>query len=357
MARKPRLEFVGALYHVFNRGHGRSDLFASPEAAGAFIDCLFQACQRMQWRLHAFGLLPDQYHLAIETPRGNLVAGVHWLQSAFGNRFNRTRGESGRAFRGRYQAILVEPGTSWTDVVDCVHLGAVQARLVSLGSLAGFRWCSYRWFSRGISQRPPFLACDAWLKPLGLDDSAEGWRRYAEHLEGLQADEARLRSLSAAVSRGWAYGSADFRRGLIERMQARRFGSGGEMAEENRRDWHVRLGDGLKSLQRELSEAAGTPKSAPWKVALAAWLKAHTSVLNRWLSEQLHMGPPDAVSRYVGELRSGKRPAAAEAFARLPSLGPPPPSASADPAAEPPADGAAAAPAPSDAEPPPSAGQ
>lgn len=327
MARKPRLEFVGALYHVFNRGHARAELFSSPEAASAFVDCLFQACQRMQWKLHAFGLMPDQYHLAIETPRGNLVAGVHWLQSAFGNRFNRTRGDAGRAFRGRYQAILVEPGPRWSEVVDCIHLMAVNAELISLPNLSGFRWSSFRLFARSnLEQRPPFLVCDPWLKPLGLEDTAEGWQKYLEHLDTWLADPSRLKSALAAISRGWAYGSPEFRRGLVERMQARRFGSGGEMAEENRRDWHVRLDDGLKTLRRELSEAPGAPKSAPWKIALAAWLKTHTSVLNRWLSEQLHMGPPDAVSRYVGELRSGKRPAAAEAFARLPGTAVPAPS-------------------------------
>ena len=40
----------------------------------------------------------NHYHLALATPRGNLVSGVHWLQSTFGNRFNRYRGERGRAF-------------------------------------------------------------------------------------------------------------------------------------------------------------------------------------------------------------------------------------------------------------------
>ena len=53
------------------------------------------------------------------------------------------------------------------------------------------------------------------------------------------------------------------------------------------------------------------PKVAAWKVAIAAHLRAISTVKNPWLAGKLHMGDPDGVSRYVGELRQGKRPAAA----------------------------------------------
>ncbi len=102
VARKPRLEFAGAIYHVLNRGNYRADLFETAGAAQAFVDCLFESCEKSGWRLHAYAVMRNHYHLAVETPQGNLVAGVHWLQSTFGNRFNRFRGEHGRAFQGRY---------------------------------------------------------------------------------------------------------------------------------------------------------------------------------------------------------------------------------------------------------------
>ena len=105
MARKPRIEYAGAVYHVLNRGNYRGDLFETAGAAEAFVVCLGEACERMGWRVHGYCLMRNHYHLALETPRGNLVSGVHWLQSTFGNRFNRYRGERGRAFQGRYQAI------------------------------------------------------------------------------------------------------------------------------------------------------------------------------------------------------------------------------------------------------------
>jgi len=321
MPRKPRLEFAGALYHVSNRGNYSSDLFGNATAARTFVEGLFTACARMQWRLHAFTLLPNQYHLAVETPRGNLVGGVHWLQSTFGNRFNRFRGEPGRAFRGRYRANLVEPGVAWAQLVDYIHLSPVREGVISLGQLAQFRWSSYRLFLRPATERPAALVCADWLRDgKGVADDRDGWRQYSRHLEWLMADEARQQTWFSRVGAGWVQGSTEYRRAVrddLRRRTAARDWGGSGLAEINRADWQIRLDAGLRILRRELTAAPQDPKSAAWKIALAADLKSSTSVLNRWLSERLHMGPPDAVSRYVGELHLGKRPAAAAVLAEL----------------------------------------
>ncbi|MBI4622932.1 MAG: transposase, partial [Verrucomicrobia bacterium] len=75
MARKLRMEFAGACYHVINRGNYRFDLFASSGAARSFQRCLFEACGRFLWRLHAFMIMRNHFHLAVETPEPNLSLG------------------------------------------------------------------------------------------------------------------------------------------------------------------------------------------------------------------------------------------------------------------------------------------
>ena len=75
MARKLRLEFPGACYHVINRGNYRSDIFKTEGARAAFEECLFEACAKSGWVLHAFVLMRNHYHLALATPAGNLVGG------------------------------------------------------------------------------------------------------------------------------------------------------------------------------------------------------------------------------------------------------------------------------------------
>jgi len=91
MARKTRIEYEGACYHVINRGNYRSWIFESVGARQSFLACLEEACATMGWRLHAWCLMGNHYHLCLETPHPNLVEGMRWLQSAFANCFNRYR--------------------------------------------------------------------------------------------------------------------------------------------------------------------------------------------------------------------------------------------------------------------------
>lgn len=67
----------------------------------AFLHCLGEACARTGWRVHAWRLMSNHCHLAVSTPRANLVEGMRWLQGTFASRFNRLRAERGHLFQGR----------------------------------------------------------------------------------------------------------------------------------------------------------------------------------------------------------------------------------------------------------------
>ena len=96
MARKLRIEFPDAVYHVLNRGNYRRDLFLSAGEAGAFVKALEEAAEIYGWRIHAYAVMRNHYHVALRTPQPNLTEGMHWLQTTFATRFNRLHGE-GRA--------------------------------------------------------------------------------------------------------------------------------------------------------------------------------------------------------------------------------------------------------------------
>ena len=113
-----RIQHEHALYHVINRGNYRRDIFSSRGAARAFSRLVGEACERHGWQLHAYVVMRNHYHLALETPQPNLVEGMHWLQSTFGTRFNRYRSERGHLFQGRYQALLVEDDAALVRLID-----------------------------------------------------------------------------------------------------------------------------------------------------------------------------------------------------------------------------------------------
>jgi len=109
MARPLRVQFPGARYHVIDRGNYRHAVFGSVGAAQAFTRVLAEAAERHAWCLHAHALIPNHFHLALETPEANLAEGMHWLLGTFANRYNRFRGECGPLFPGRYQGAAPLP--------------------------------------------------------------------------------------------------------------------------------------------------------------------------------------------------------------------------------------------------------
>lgn len=171
MARKLRLEYPGAIYHVINRGNYRTWIFREPKTRTAFQACLFEACERCQWLLHAFVIMGNHFHLAIETPLGNLVAGMHWLQTTFATRFNRMRHKHGHLFQGRYKSLFVEEGGALGLLCDYIHLNPVRASITSVPSLANYAHSSY-WFLRHPERRPSSLRAGTALAAAGgLTDS------------------------------------------------------------------------------------------------------------------------------------------------------------------------------------------
>jgi len=311
MARKLRLEYAGACYHVINRGNYRRNVFAPKGAAEAFERCLGETCERFGWRVHAYVLMRNHFHLAVETPEPNLSVGMKFLQGTWANRFNRFHGETGRPFQGRYKGLHVEAGAALARVAHYIHLNPVRARVVPADRLAEFRWSSLWWFPK--KSRPAFLEPATVLHEAGgLADTAAGWQRYREYLRLMAEDTPQERERQfGPLSRGWAVGTQEFRTGLIGDLRQRGAALGratrpGESAGERQvlraAIWEERLQAAAQAAGIRLGEW-GPRKSSAEKVLLAAAMKAGTDVSNGWLCERLGMGTPASVSQFVRRFR------------------------------------------------------
>jgi REP element-mobilizing transposase RayT len=311
MARKLRLEYPGALYHVINRGNYRSWIFADEATRSAFDQCLFDACERSGWSLHAFVTMANHFHLAVETPQANLVDGMQWLQSTFANRFNRLRNVHGHLFQGRYKALLLEPGAALGAVCHYIHLNPVRAGIVAVNKLTEYLHGSY-WYLHQPKQRHRFLHMETALADAGeLGDTPTGRQSYQRYLEW-QAAEGPAGKTKAYVnlSRGWALGSPEFKASLVmdhnlePLSRAWEIGGAGEI---NRVKWSGMLNAAMAVLGKTSHDVASTSKSTPWKLAIATWMKSRSLAGNRWLSQNLNLGAPAAasrnISRYQKELR------------------------------------------------------
>lgn len=312
MARKVRLEFAGACYHVINRGNYRRNLFAPEGAAESFEGCLFEAAEKCGWRVHAFVIMRNHFHLALETPEPNLSEGMKWLQGTWVARFNRFRGETGRPFQGRFRALHVEPGHALAQVSHYIHLNPVRAGVVTSERLLDYRWSSLPLFAG--KSRPGFLEASTILSESGrLPDTPAGWRRYLKYLDVLAEEDGRRRKEKyGRLSRGWVVGSKEFRSELRKELKEKSGGDGRfellgadrEAQLEARAEmWEEQLQTAANALGVNL-QGLPAKKSAWEKVRLAAVMKTRTSVSNGWLAERLKMGAPAGVSQYVHRLRA-----------------------------------------------------
>ncbi len=156
MARPLRIEFPGAFYHVYSRGNERKDIFRNPVDYELFLGILKEASQRFDFLIHAFCLMPNHFHLLLETKDANLSHAMKRLLGLYTVRFNRRHKRLGHLFQGRYKALLVEKDPYFLELSRYIHLNPVKARLVK--NPEDYRWSSMRYFIK--DKAPDFLEKD-----------------------------------------------------------------------------------------------------------------------------------------------------------------------------------------------------
>ncbi len=163
MARPPRLEFPGAVYHVVVRGNERRAIFRDDEDRERYLGRLAHYRERFGFRLLGFCLMGNHVHLAIRAGRFPLSRIMAGLQSSYTQWFNRRHGRVGHLFQGRYKAFLVQEDPYLLGLVRYIHENPVRARLARKAS--EYDWSSDRYYRRG--RGPAWLDTDEVLAMLG----------------------------------------------------------------------------------------------------------------------------------------------------------------------------------------------
>jgi REP element-mobilizing transposase RayT len=111
MPRKARrLQWTeAACYHVTGRGHNRKTLFSDDADRGKFLELLGRYRRRFEWRLFAYCLMSNHYHLLIQMrdPR-DLSVMMAGLQLAYVHYYHRRRGFVGHLWQGRFWSPAIE---------------------------------------------------------------------------------------------------------------------------------------------------------------------------------------------------------------------------------------------------------
>ena len=294
MARKLRVQYPGAIYHVMNRGDRREPIFKDDQDRRRFLETLGEACDKTSWQVHAYCLMGNHFHLVVETPKANLVAGMKWFLGTYTSRFNRRHKLFGHLFSGRYKSLIVDgSGDGYLRTVcDYVHLNPIRAKLLPPEEpLQAYRWSSYPEYLKRMGQRVGWLRVDRVLGELGIQrDNTAGRRQFAQAME-----ERRGKAKPGewkAVRRGWFLGGAQLREQVLEMM-------GGEMGEhhggEEKQETDEQKAQRL--VREELAKRRWTEqdlkrcrKTDAHKVKMAARLRRETVMTLDWIARRLQMG-------------------------------------------------------------------
>jgi len=211
MPRKPRIHYPGALYHVMLRGNGGDAIFANRADRTRFLLLLQSRIQRYHHRVHAYCLMDNHVHLAVQVAEIPLSKIIQNLAFRYTQYFNRREQRTGHLFQGRYKALLVDEDAYLLELVRYIHLNPLRAGMVK--SLQTYPWSSHKAYL-GL-ETTPWLTTDYVLGQLA-EDRDKATTRYQRFIQdGMR--EGHRAEFHRGNHEGRLLGSDDF----IEKALAR----------------------------------------------------------------------------------------------------------------------------------------
>jgi len=129
MARKPRVNDPG-FYHIVNRGVNGSEIFNEKEDFFKFLELMLKTKYDYKVIFHAFTILPNHYHILLETTLPNLSDAMRFLNSAYAAWYNYKSGRIGHLWKGRFESYMMfDQAHSWK-VIKYIERNALALELV-----------------------------------------------------------------------------------------------------------------------------------------------------------------------------------------------------------------------------------
>jgi REP element-mobilizing transposase RayT len=204
MSRQPRLEVPGFLYHVTNRGIERRKIVRNDDDRRTWFRLLDRVATRCQWRVFAYILLDNHFHLYFRLTQRNLSSGMHDLESGYASLFNTNHERQGVLFQSRYHAVIVEDESHSLELTRYLHLNPCRAGITS--QPLEYAWSSYRYYLNPHGS-PGWLDCGSVLSQFALRESAArlAYKRFVD----AGVVEPVKNPLDEAID-GWILGSEQF---------------------------------------------------------------------------------------------------------------------------------------------------
>lgn len=215
MSRPLRVEYPGAIWHVTSRGNERREIFRDDSDRKELLSVLGRTVELFGWKVLAYALMGNHYHLLLETPEPTLSRGMRQLNGVYTQTFNRRHRRVGHLFQGRFKAIVVERESHLLELARYVVLNPVRAGIVQ--SAGASTWTSYR-ATAGLERNPGWLAANWILRQFGEKPRISAQRYRAFVAEGRRSGYDPWKHVHGQIY----LGSKEFSKTVARRIDGKR---------------------------------------------------------------------------------------------------------------------------------------
>jgi putative transposase len=212
MARKPRIHYPGAIYHVMLRGNAKQPIFHKDEECRYFEKILAQELEQYSFELHAYCWMKNHVHMALQVKDRPLSKLMQNISQRYTYWVNKRYDRVGHLFQGRYKAILVDKDAYLKELIRYIHLNPVRANTVAdpkdylLSSHAAYA---------GHVKPPSWLTIDWGLSQFGKTESVA--RAGYLHFMGQTTEKELLKELRHGSKEGRILGGESFIREVLKK--------------------------------------------------------------------------------------------------------------------------------------------
>ncbi len=282
MTRPPRIDHPGARHHIYNRGARKEPIYPDERGFDAFKREMAELPARFGVRIHGYVLMPNHFHIMLESVRGNVGRAMQFLQSRYSQWLNRRFEWNGPLFQGRFQNRVVEREEYWRHLLAYLHLNPVRAFLVKTPD--EWEWSSHPGYV-GLESSPAWLTVDELQAVFGSREA------YIEYLKDVQ----RRRAQAPAGFDKVLFYPVHWRKDLQLQARGQRLRS----PEEALAMVAALTGCEVSDLKAGKS-GRGSANRARWLAMW--WLNEVTDLSQVEIGELVH-GAPSVVSRSLGRIR------------------------------------------------------
>lgn len=179
MSRQNRIDIPNTIYHVINRGNKKSDIFKDEKDYFVFLKYLGETQKEKSFLLYSYCLMPNHFHLLIETLETPLSKIMQKLLTTYAIYFNARYKQTGHVFQSRYKSKICEKEDYLFRLVHYINLNPVKAKLVNRPE--DYKWSSCLCYTGKITNN--MLALEKLFSYMGYDNLEQGYKSYAAILQ------------------------------------------------------------------------------------------------------------------------------------------------------------------------------